>query len=114
MLAGRVVLAKGLLWRVGNGAITRFRLDCWTADGPLLQHCKEAVSSELLNVSVREFLENSSLLLPMINSMLPSHIVGQVLANPGRIRVDHEDILIWLGTSTGELSLDQPTLDGVG
>lgn len=50
----------------------------------------------------------------MINTMLPSHIVGQVLANPGRIRVEHEDILIWLGTSSGEFSLDQLTNFGWG
>lgn len=50
--AGSVILANGVVWRLGSGTQISFWHACWTPVGPLLQHAIQPPPPDLLAVNV--------------------------------------------------------------
>ncbi|XP_062006018.1 uncharacterized protein LOC133723218 [Rosa rugosa] len=100
---GANLLRKGLMWRIGNGASTKFWVDRWTSCGILENY---ALNHDTIDINslVQDFWINNDWNLPMLHANLPVDIVDKITAIPLAIS-DLPDKLIWGSTSSGIFSV---------
>ncbi|KAL6130766.1 hypothetical protein ACLB2K_069145 [Fragaria x ananassa] len=100
---GVELMRRNLKWRIGDGAKIKFWCDWWVMDKALFHFSLPHVIIDM-NATIKEFWCDTGWNIPLLKSVLPDHVVMQIISVPSGFGVSGHDKLIWNATANGSIT----------